>query len=284
MDERAIEDVGLLVPGVGEIYVIANPGEGITTGIGDLPYAPPTREYDALELTFDRRFADNWSLRGYYRLSRLWGNYSGLANSDEQNAFADPTDPLGIVVGDAARLSPNVSRLYDVPGSMYDQNGDFVYGRLATDRTHQIGVQFLYSFDFGLSVGVNQYLGTGTPVSTIGRIPINNFFYPYGRGDLGDTSTLAQTDLTLWQTFNFGRYDFSIGLTVLNLFDEDTATRVYTRRQLQDIEVEDADFLTGFDYAQKLEELGEAGLDDAYNIPDTFQQLRRLRLTLKFEF
>jgi hypothetical protein len=282
--ERTIEDVGLLVPGVGEVYVIANPGEGITTGIGDLPYAKPVREYDALELTFDRRFADNWSLRGYYRLSRLWGNYSGLANSDEQNGFADPLDPLGLVTGDAARLSPNVSRLYDVPGSMYDQNGDFVYGRLATDRTHQLGVQFLYSFNFGFSVGLNQYIGTGTPISTIGGIPTGNLFYPYGRGDLGDTPTLTQTDLTLWQTFNFGRFDLSLGLTVLNLFDEDTATRVYSLRQLQDIEVTDEDFLTGFDFAEKLSELPDSALDSAFNMNDTYQQLRRLRLTVKFEF
>jgi hypothetical protein len=282
--ERTIEDVGFLLPGVGEVYAIANPGEGITTGIGDLPYVAPVREYDALELTFDRRFADNWSLRGYYRLSRLWGNYSGLANSDEQNGFADPLDPLGLVTGDAARLSPNVSRLYDVPGSMYDQNGDPVYGRLATDRTHQLGVQFLYSFNFGLSVGVNQYIGTGTPISTIGGIPQGSLFYPYGRGDLGETSTLTQTDLTLWQTFNFGRFDLSLGLTVLNLFDEDTSTRVYALRQLQDIEVTDEDCLTGFDYAEKLAELPDSALDQAFNMNDTFQQLRRLRLTVKFEF
>ena len=180
---RAIEDVGVLVPGVGEEFYIANPGEGVTTEIGDLPYAKPTREYDALELNFEKRFAERWSLRAYYTLSRLWGNYSGLANSDENNNFGDPMQP----VTTGGRRAPNVSRLYDVPGSMYDQNGDLVYGRLATDRTHQLGAQFLYSFDFGLSVGLNQYIGSGTPISTIGKIPNNNFFYPYGRGDLGES-------------------------------------------------------------------------------------------------
>jgi hypothetical protein len=287
---RAIEDAGVLVPGIGEVYFISNPGEGVTVSDDlTLPFPKPVRDYDALEITMDRRFADNWSLRGYYRLSRLYGNYGGLANSDEINGFGDPnvsagdpTNPLTSTQG--GRLGPNASRLFDVASSMYDENGDLVYGRLATDRTHQLGVQFLYSFDFGLSVGVNQYIGSGTLISTIGRIPINSYFYPYGRGDLGETSWLTQTDLTLWQTFNFGRFDLSLGLTVLNLFDEDTATRVYTRRQLQDIEVSDEDFLTGFDYAEKLADLGEEGLDTAFNRPDTFQELRRLRLTVKFEF
>ena len=46
---------------------------------------------------------------------------------------------------------------------MYDANGDLVYGRLATDRTHQLGAQFLYSFAVRASVGVTQYVGSGTP-------------------------------------------------------------------------------------------------------------------------
>jgi hypothetical protein len=291
--EHAIEDVGLLVEGVGEVYIIANPGEGLSASpeVSVLPHAFPVRDYDALELTVDRRFADNWSLRGYYRLSRLWGNYGGLASVDEQNGFADPLDQLGINTGDAARRGPNASRMYDVPGAMYDQNGDVTLGRLATDRTHQLGIQFLYSFNFGLSVGLNQYIGSGTPISTMGQIPANVNFYAYGRGDLGETSWLTQTDLTLWQTFNLGRFDLSLGLTVLNLFDEDTATRYYARRQLQDIDVTDEEFVTGFDYDQKVQDLIDAAggdasavLDDGYNRPDTFQELRRLRLTVKFEF
>jgi hypothetical protein len=276
--DRAIEDVGFLLPGVGNVYIIANPGEGVTTEIGDLPYAKPTREYDALELSFEKRFTDNWSLRAYYTLSRLWGNYSGLANSDENNSFGDPMLP----VTTGGRRAPNVSRLYDVPGSMYDQNGELVYGRLATDRTHQLGAQFLYSFDFGLSVGLNQYIGSGTPISTIGKIPNNNFFYPYGRGDLGTTPWLTQTDLSLSYKIPLGRRTaMSFGLTVLNLFDEDTPTRMWAQVQTQDLPVTDQDFLTGFDYAELV-----AGVDQdvAYGLYDTYQAPRDVRLSFKLEF
>ncbi len=277
---RTIEDVGILLPGIGEIYVIGNPGEGITIDVSDLPYAKPVREYDALELVLDKRFSDNWSLRAYFTLSRLWGNYSGLANSDEVNVVGNPLNPIG----SGGRRSPNVSRLYDLPGSMYDQNGDFVYGRLATDRTHQLGAQFLYSIPFGLNVGVNQYIGSGTLISTKGSI-LGGDFYPYGRGDLGETPWITQTDLSLFYTLTLGRgLNFTVGLTVLNLFDEDTPTRKWPHVQTQNLGVTNEDFLTGFNYAEELAALGPAALDSRFGMWDTFQLPRELRLTLKFEF
>ena len=277
---RTIEDVGLLYPGVGEVYIIGNPGEGVTAGY-DLPYVKPQREYDAFELTYDKRFTNNWSLRAYYTLSRLWGNYSGLANSDEINSVGNPLNP----VGTGGRRSPNVSRLWDVAGSAYDQNGDPVLGLLATNRTHQLGAQFLYTFDFGFNVGVNQYIGSGTPLSTMGSIPSNNAFYPYGRGDLGETPWLTQTDLALYYTFNFGNnLGLSFGVTVLNLFDQDTATRKWTHRTRSDISVDDNDFLTGFDYAAEERALGAAEVDTRYGLWDTFQLPREVRFTVKLEF
>jgi outer membrane receptor protein involved in Fe transport len=281
---RTIEDVGLLWPGVGEVYIIANPGEGVSAGY-ELPYVRPVREYDALEFTYDKRFRDNWSLRAYYTLSKLWGNYSGLANSDEVNSYGNPLNPAGT----GARRSPNVSRLWDVAASAYDENGNPVYGKLATDRTHQLGAQLLYVFDWGLNIGVNQYIGSGTPISTMGSIPSNNAFYPYGRGDLGKTPWLTQTDLTLYYTFNIkGDVAFSAGLTILNLWDEDTALRRWTHRTTQDIQVTDDDFLTGFNYAAEEADLvadaGEGALDDNYGYWDTFQMARELRLTFKIEF
>jgi hypothetical protein len=278
--ERTIEDVGLIVPGIGWIYAIGNPGEGITTGIGDVPYGDPVRDYDALELTFDKRFADNWSLRAYYTLSRLWGNYSGLANADEMDVLGDPLNPENT----GARLDPNISLLWDDPGMMYDENGDLVYGRLPTDRTHQLGAQFLYSAPFGLSIGVNQYVGSGAPLSTQGEL-LGGPFYPYGRGDLGETPWLTQTDLSLYYTLQLGRgLGLTVGVTVLNLFDEDTPTRMWTRRQVQVLTVTNEDFLTGFNYEEELAALGPDALDTGYGLWDTFQLPRTVRLTVKLEF
>ena len=36
-----------------------------------------------MNLTWDRRFSNRWFLSANYTLSRLWGNYPGIQNSDE---------------------------------------------------------------------------------------------------------------------------------------------------------------------------------------------------------
>ena len=56
--DRAIEDVGVIVPGIGEVFYIANPGEGVTTSLvaDECPTCPGLpeiqRDYDAFELKF----------------------------------------------------------------------------------------------------------------------------------------------------------------------------------------------------------------------------------------
>src|SRR5439155_4170232 len=98
---RTIEDLGGLVNG-DEVYVIGNPGGGalgtITPTSGaTAPLATPkaVRKYDALELTYARRFANRWFASGSYTLSRLYGNYPGLASSDE---ISTPTFGGGFVL------------------------------------------------------------------------------------------------------------------------------------------------------------------------------------------
>ncbi len=81
--DRGIEDVGVLVPDIGEVFYIANPGEGAATFIleDECPTCPALpklqRDYDALELVATKRFSNNWFADVSYTLSRLYGNYSG---------------------------------------------------------------------------------------------------------------------------------------------------------------------------------------------------------------
>ncbi len=102
-----IEDLGGLVNG-DEVYVIGNPGGGalgtITPTSGrTAPFATPkpVRTYDALELTYSRRFANNWFGSASYTYSRLYGNYAGLASSDE---ILTPTTNVGVADRTAAGL------------------------------------------------------------------------------------------------------------------------------------------------------------------------------------
>jgi hypothetical protein len=279
---RAIEDIGFLFPGIGEVYVIGNPGEGLTAepDADGLTFPKAKRDYNALELTFDKRFADNWSLRAYYTYSKLEGNYSGLANSDEFGVWSQRQ-----AVGAGARQSPNVSRLYDSILGFYNEDGNHVYGKLPTNRTHQLGGQFLYNFPIGFSVGVNQYIGSGTPISTIGTLPIGNEFYPYGRGDLGETDWLLQTDLSLYYTLTLkGAMNLSFGATVLNLFDSKTVTQVWPSTAKQDVPIPPEDVAAGFDYAAELAALGPTAIDTRFEMSNAYQLPREIRLHIKFEF
>ena len=173
----AIEDTGSVDAQNNEIYIIANPGEGPDRSRCSIPACnlpKPKRDYDSVEFALEKRFANNWYLRSSYLWSRLYGNYSGLSQSDENG-----------------RTSPNVGRLYDYPIMMFQDGGQASYGPLPTDRPHQFKTQFIYQFGFGTSVGLNEYVASGLPVSReIGMLPPNNFPVQYlGRGSDGRTPT-----------------------------------------------------------------------------------------------
>ena len=89
---RTIEDIGTLVNG-SEAYIYGNPGEGLADHghhhrrrrrRSRCPRRSATTR--PLEFTANRRFSNNWFLGGSYVLSRLYGNYPGLVNTDEVTA------------------------------------------------------------------------------------------------------------------------------------------------------------------------------------------------------
>ncbi len=232
---RAIEDTGFLLPDGSEGYVIANPGEGITS----LAFTNPNvalpkaiRDYDAVETSFDKRLSNNWYLRASYTWSRLYGNYSGLTQSDE-----------------AGRTSPNVGRLFDYPAMMFQDGGTPALGPLATDRPHQVKAQFIYQFPFGASVGINEYMASGLPVSReIGILPPNNYPVNYlGRGSDGRTPRYSQTDLFVQHTFKMaGNRGLQLSLNVLNLLNQDTAiSKFSTYQKTNGVSIDEKAFYTG---------------------------------------
>lgn len=110
-------------------------------------------------MTFQKRYSNNWALFGSYTYSRLYGNYSGLASSDEDG-----------------RVAPNVNRFFDGITMSFDRNGELVYGNLGTDRPNQFKGQFVYGFDWNMMVGLNQYIGQGIPISEEGSALFVPFF------------------------------------------------------------------------------------------------------------
>jgi hypothetical protein len=209
--------MGVLV-GDDEVYIYGNPGSGLSRSLGAVPMPKARRDYDALELELTKRFTSALSLHGSYTWSRLYGNYSGLANSDE------------VITRAAGRRSPNVNRAFDGLAQGFDQNLNPTYGNLPTDRPHQLKVQATYTASFGTTLGLNQYVGSGTPQSTEVNLYPTLPFFPYGRGDMGRSATLTQTDLSVQHEIKIGgRMGLQLMVNVLNVFDEDTELYKWNR-------------------------------------------------------
>jgi hypothetical protein len=266
---RTIEDVGILVSGIGEVFYIANPGEGISLELADAPGIPnfpkAKREYTAIELTFDKRFANNWALFANYTLSKLYGNYSGLASSDEDG-----------------RTSPNVNRFFDHIENTFDRNGDLVFGKLGTDRPHNLKVQAIYRAPWDMTFSVNQLVASGIPQSEEAFVGANVPFFPFGRGNLDRTDMLVNTDLSIYQDFKFGKASLQLGVTILNLFDRDAVTRRINDRTVGSLPLTTSQFFAGgWDYASLI---SPSISNTLFNRPDQFQSPREVRLSAKLSF
>ncbi len=276
--DRAVEDTGFLLPDGSEGYVIANPGEGITSLAFTNPNVPlpkAKRDYDSVEVALEKRFASSWYLRSSYLWSRLYGNYSGLSQSDENG-----------------RLSPNVGRLFDYPIMMFQDGGQPAYGPLASDRPHQFKTQFIYQLPVGTSVGVNEFVSSGLPVSReIAVLPPNSYPVQYlGRGSDGRTPVFSQTDLFLQHGFRIGASrQLQVSLNVLNLFNQEIAVSKFsTFQRTGGVSPDEALFYTG---QQTLDSLiagalasGAMTRDPRFLLANGYQQPIQARIGVKFMF
>jgi hypothetical protein len=223
-------------------YTIGNPGEGVAAqylqALGYPPAAPLQREYNAVEFSFTKRFSRNYFFSANYTWSRLFGNYSGLANSD----YFDGGSLSGNV---ADRSDPGVNRFYDWSLAGYSAQGGSDAGVLATDRTHVFKAYGGYAFDwFGSKANETmlsffQVVQSGTPQTTaVEAIEGSGMYLVYTkRGDLGRTPTFTQTDLTASHTYKFGRDDrFRLvgDITVNNAFNQRQVIAINPRRFIQD--------------------------------------------------
>lgn len=270
--DRTIEDVGVVVPGLGEVFFTANPGEGIARQIigPQFPSLPKAqRDYDAMELRVTHRSRDRWMINGSYTLSRLYGNYSGLASSDENG-----------------RTSPNVNRFFDGINMSFDQNAQLVFGRLATDRPHQFKINGFYQTPWHTSFGIVSSLASGTPISRqvnmVSSLPVLYL----GRNSDGRLPWLSQTDLSITQSIRLpgaGNKRIELALNVLNLFDQDIAVNRFAAETRQNIPISDAAFFQGFDVQQLIQQRNITR-DPRFLQDSAFQAPRSIRLGAKFSF
>jgi hypothetical protein len=211
--DYAVEDIGLYSSTGGEAYIIGNPGFGLSAQINEASNfiaLKAVRDYDAGEFRVSKRFATSAYFDASYTYSRLFGNYAGLASSDE-----------------AGRTSPNVNRNFDLPFIGFSATGGPDNGRMATDRPHSFKLSGAYTYDWGGNNSTDFsgfFIGqSGTPITTRFTFAGVTGQILNGRGDQGRTEMFTQTDFAASHKYRFGRdnrFTMAFDVDILNLFDE----------------------------------------------------------------
>jgi hypothetical protein len=276
--------------------IIGNPGRGLILELLQQEEYPKVadvqRRYDGLEFVLEKRLSNNWYFNANYTYSRLYGNYSGLVSSDEPHLTG-------------GRLAPNTSRAFDLPLVGFTAKGEPDNGRLPTDRPHVFNIYGAYIFDWrgsrtnSTEISAFQTVTSGTlQTTTIYGSSGTTPQILYGRGDLGRSPVFSQTDLSATHRYRFGRdnrFTMAFDVNVLNLFDQDTVTSVWTTMN-QGITYGNALGITNREYNIGYQNgtllpriLGfineRADRQDArYNKPFTFQSARSVRFGFRFLF
>jgi hypothetical protein len=266
---RAIEDIGVLNENDTEVYIIGNPGFGLTRDPGSV-YGAKTpdgreflvpearRDYDALEFRLEGEIGRTHII-GSYTLSRLYGNYAGLANSDE-----------------AGRMDPSISRSFDLPTYYFDSSGRQrnVEGRLATDRPHVFKLFGWREFRNRLgasNIGVTQLaMSGGLDSTTVGYLTAPTF--PFGRGDLGRMPVFTQTDLNLTHTFRLSeRFQLKLEAVATNLLNQaavlSRVTQINRTGNITARQLPLNQFFAGYDVAEFLRPGGGLPPNPIYGLP-----------------
>ncbi len=302
---RTIEDLGALVGG-NEVYLIANPGEGQAefTPTSFAPLTPtfvtpkPKRQYDAVDVGLSRRFADRWFASGNLTFSRLYGNYAGIASSDE---IRTPTLGVGSATAQQQAASTfrqggNVNRAWDSDEQMYDSHGTLdTLGRLATDRPVVLKLYGAYNLTRNTLVGLNFYGGSGTPMTTYVNTVNQTELFVEGRGDMGRTPFFSKTDLLLSHELPMsGNKRVRLELNVLNLFNQKTSRHIFNflnrgggvARASSAINLTNVNLVNGYDYNALLRATpdGENAFDPRYGMADLFEPGTQGQVSVKFLF
>ncbi len=224
-------------------------GLAFPDGIAD-GFPNPVRNYQAIEVTLERRLRDNWQLFANYRLARLFGNYEGSFRNDN------------------GQEDPNITSLFDFVNSdgLADQ---FTPGLLPTDRLHIVNFYGSYMINSGwangLNIGSNLRVQSGTPISELnfhpayfnaGEIPTG------GRGALGKTRVAGTMDLHLdypWKITE--RFTLRGAIDAFNIFNAERITNV-----------------------DQFATLGGGGINPDFLTPLNFQTPFNTRFSLRFEW
>jgi len=195
-------------------------------------FADPVHVYNAVEITLNRRLANNWSALASYRWSRLRGNFEGFYRND--NGQSDP----------------GISSLYDFPQNdptytsigvpQFGFQGDIRFlgdpdGILPLDRPQQLKLIGNYLWrDLNLGVAFNATSGAPlTPLATNavygngGEIPADARGAGIQTVDGFMTRTPFMTQIDFQAAYQLkmrGARKLTVLADIFNLFDQQTVT------------------------------------------------------------
>ena len=317
IDDQSIDD---------SIYYIGNPGPNTYSDLlhralpadnfsspicPDCPHAPRAeRRYDGLETRLRYRGS---KLNGQisYTYSKLYGNFSGLTDTDV-------TDASG------GRHNANNNRTFDLPEMQFTTSGKVADGPLGTDRPNVLGMAGSYTIRwFGMesSLGLIQTVAQGSPKSTcVGVVDSASACQFYDqRGTWAtfnqDPTTgvitvgsvdhharmplVTQTDFSFGHSFKVSKANEAMRLafefSAINLLNQHAVLSVNPNplgRGNQYLKFTDSSplgtdvkkFLTGYDVAAEM--TAQSGLitNSRYGLPFLFQNARTMRLGVRFIF
>ena len=270
-----VEDVGVLESDGTMSYYWTNPGYGYslsTTNGGKFdPLYPECqkakREYWAVNFSLDKRFSQNWQAGFSYTWSRLTGNYSGLASSDE---WVGPNQ---------GRNSPNFEVNFDQWFMSYTKSLDPIDGPLNTDRPHYFKFYGAYTFPFRLTLGTVLNAMSGVPTTEFWNVN-GGTVMPYNRGNLARTPFVFIANLYAEYSLRLGRSSLAFNVNVDNLFDAATTLRRYPLATLHQLEVPEEQLLDG---SYTLESAGNVP-HAMFNMDHAFYPPIAVRLGMRYSF
>jgi hypothetical protein len=227
-------------PGMTAENSLTSTGAYFVTNVdGHYPGFPKLeREYKALELTAEKRFADGWQLLGSYRYARLNGNYEGLFRRDNGD-----TDPHVSTLADYAE-SPFIAHTYDE-------------GPLPNEVEHTVKLFGSYRWASGWNAGLAFGYASGRPITELGAMPWSVAAYSRERvlsprGAFGRTDSITTLDLRAVYDLRLGAdQTLSLGVDIFNALNAQAAKTVAENSELGNSTIEpdeNADFLRPTSY------------------------------------
>jgi hypothetical protein len=181
-----------------------------------LPAVPAaSRRYHGIEVVARKQVKDRLYLQASYVYSRLRGNYDGMAS----NGF-------GTLPFEGSRIAiswPGFTQDFNYPALVTNS-----YGDLYLDRPHAFRLDAAYTAPFGLSVGVQGFLRSGTPISKQEAFGYGEFYYRFltPRGSEGRTPWAYELSLQLQYPVKLAGVTATLFVQGFDLLNKQTVTDV----------------------------------------------------------